>query len=66
MMEIKLVLAILLQQFQLMAVPGSKIDYQMKITLSPKRGLPMMIARKNLPFVKHEVRGTIHRIVDLS
>jgi cytochrome P450 len=66
MMEIKLVLATLLQRFQLLAVPGSKVDYQMKVTLSPKYGLPMTVIRKNQPFIKHEVSGAIHRIVDLK
>ena len=66
MMEIKLVLAILLQRFQLMTVPDAKVDYQMKITLSPKHGLPVMVARRNEPFIKHGVSGTIHRIIDLN
>jgi cytochrome P450 len=65
-MEIKLVLAHLLQRFQLLAVPGSQVDYQMKLTLSPKHGLPMTVASKNQPFIKHKVSGTIHRIIDLN
>ena len=66
MMEIKLVLAILLQRFQLTMAPDAKVDYQMKITLSPKHGLPVMVARRNEPFIKHDVSGTIHKIIDLN
>ena len=65
MMEIKLVLASMLQRFQLVTVPGSKIDYQMKITLAPKNGLPMRVAAKDQHFVRHDVGGSIRKIVEL-
>ena len=66
MMEIKLVLAMLLQRYRLTVVPGTRVNYQVKITLSPKGGLPMIVARQDRQFRTTEVRGTVQRLVDLS
>jgi cytochrome P450 len=66
MMEIKLVLAMVLQRYRLTVVPGTRVNYQVKITLSPKGGLPMIVARQDRHFRTTEVRGTVQRLVDLS
>ncbi len=65
MMEIKLVLAMLLQRYRLAVMPGTTVDYQVKITLSPKRGMPMVVVPNNRQFAKTEVGGNIHEAVDL-
>jgi cytochrome P450 len=66
MMEIKPVLAMVLQRYRLTVVPGTRVNYQVKITLSPKGGLPMIVARQDRHFRTTEVRGTVQRLVDLS
>ncbi len=66
MMELKIVLAMLLQCYRLAVVPGTTVNYQVKITLSPKGGLPMIVARQDRQFRTTEVRGTVQRLVDLS
>jgi cytochrome P450 len=43
MMEIKIVLAMLLQRYRLQAIPGTKVDRQGVITISPKDGLPLIV-----------------------
>jgi len=65
MMEIKIVLAMLLQRYRLAVVPGARVDRQIKITLSPKGGIPMVVAPPDRRFGKTEVRGNIHEMVDL-
>jgi cytochrome P450 len=65
-MEIKLVLAMLLQRYRLSFLPGTTVDWQVKITLAPKGALPMQVATQDRQFSKTPVRGTIHEIVDLE
>jgi cytochrome P450 len=43
MMEIKIVLAMLLQRYRLQAIPGTKVDRHGVITISPKDGLPLIV-----------------------
>jgi cytochrome P450 len=43
MMEIKIVLAMLLQRYRLQAIPATKIDRKGVITISPKDGLPLIV-----------------------
>jgi cytochrome P450 len=66
MMEIKIVLAMLLQHYRLSIVSGTTVDHQVKITLSPKGGMPMIVAPQDRQFSKTEVRGTIRNLVDLT
>lgn len=66
LMEIKLVLAMLLQQFRPQVVPNAQIDHQVKITLSPKRGMPVVLHAQDRQFAKTPVRGTIHQLVDVA
>jgi cytochrome P450 len=65
MMEIRIVLAMLLQRFRLDLAPAARIDHQVKITLSPKYGMPMIVRPPaRTPQVTH-ARGSIHAMVDL-
>jgi cytochrome P450 len=66
MMELKIVLAMVLQRYRLTVVPGTRVNYQVKITLSPKGGLPMIVARQDRQFSTTDVRGTIHRLIDFT
>lgn len=65
-LELKLVLALLLQRYRLALAPGTSIDYQVHVTLSPRHGLPMVVAAQDRRFARTEVRGTIHKLVDLA
>jgi cytochrome P450 len=65
MMEIKIVLAMLLQRYRLSVVPKTRVDHQVKITLSPKGGMPMLVASQDRQFSTTEVQGTIHSLVNL-
>src|SRR5919199_3768480 len=60
MMEIKLVLAMLLQRYRLSLLPGTTVDWQGKITLAPKGALPMHVAMQYRQFSKTPARGPIH------
>jgi cytochrome P450 len=64
-MEIKIVLAMLLQRYRLALLSKTQVDHQVKITLSPKGGMPMVINPQDRQFTKIPVRGTIHKMVDL-
>jgi cytochrome P450 len=67
MMEIKIVLAMLLQRYRLQAIPGTKVDRQGVITISPKDGLPLIVQPAN---GKYEIgvgglKGQIREMVNL-
>jgi len=66
MMEIKIVLAMLLQRFGLQIMPRTRVDYQVRITLSPKNGLPMIVAPQDRQFDSTELRGTVRGLVDFA
>jgi len=66
MMEIKIVLAMLLQRFGLQIMPRTRVDYQVRITLSPKNGLPMIVASQDRQFDSTELRGTVRGLVDFA
>lgn len=65
MLELKLVLALVLQRFRLALAAGAQIDYQVHVTLTPRAGLPVLVAQQDRRFARGEVRGSIHRLVDL-
>lgn len=66
MVEIKIVLAMLLQRYRLALAPGARIDRQVSITVAPKYGMPMLVARQDRQFSRGTVRGNIHEMVDLQ
>jgi len=66
-MEIKIVLAMLLQAYRTQLVPGSTIDPKTAITMGPRRGMPMKIYQQDGRYageVEHVVGG-IRELVDL-
>lgn len=67
MLEIKIVLAMLLQRFRLQFVPRVPIDRYGLITMGPKHGLPMRISTQDRQFTKGVggVRGNVRDMVEL-
>ncbi|HEY8072883.1 MAG TPA: cytochrome P450 [Labilithrix sp.] len=66
-MEIKIVLAMLLQRFRVEMPPHAKIDRRVMITMAPKNGLPMRIrpADRAWRAGPRDVRGNIRELVAL-
>lgn len=65
MIEMKIVLAIMLQRFRLSILPGQTID-RVGITGSlPRRGIKVRVEKQDRAFDITPVRGTIHRLVEL-
>lgn len=67
MMEIKIVLAMLLQQYRLQFVPTQPIDRSGMIVISPKNGLSMQVHKQDRAFQAGvgEVQGNIREMVNL-
>ncbi len=65
MTVLRIVLAMILQRFRLSLVPGARIDRKFAITLSPKRGMPMIVHKQDGQFTRKAPRGNIHEMVDL-
>lgn len=68
MMEIKIVLAMLLQKFRFQCLPKQKITRSALIVLAAKGGLPMLIRHQDRDFRKGvgELRGNIRELVELE
>lgn len=64
MLEIKIVLAMILQQFNLELAPHATIDYQFRVTLQPRQ-IPMIVRDQNRRDVPTSIRGTIRALVAL-
>jgi cytochrome P450 len=65
LLEIKIVLAILLQRFRLELEPGARVDRRVAITMAPKHGMPMRLHRadgawKRDPSVRGDIRELVH------
>lgn len=65
-MEMKIVLAMIVQRYRLALSPNATIDHRVKMILGPKQGMPMQIVPQDRQFTKTSVRGTIHDLVDLG
>jgi cytochrome P450 len=68
MMEIKIVLAILLQKFRFQCLPQQTINRSALIVLAPGGGLPMLVCQQDRDFRKGvgELRGNIREMVELQ
>jgi cytochrome P450 len=68
LMEIKIVLAILLQRFRFELVAGTRIDRFFSITMSPSPRLTMRVHAQDREFQKsaRSVRGNIREMVALN
>lgn len=66
LLEMKLILAMLLQRFRPSVVPGARIDLGMRISLIPKQGLPVVLHPAGHSVERATVQGTIHKSVELN
>ena len=68
LMEIKVVLAMLLQKFRFQCLPQQKITSKALIVLAPKGGLPMLVSQQDRDFRQGVggVRGNIRELVELE
>jgi len=65
-LEIKLVLAMVLQRYTLTLADGATIDRHVTVTLAPKSGMPMRIGQRDDRPRRATVRGTIREMVDFA
>lgn len=65
--EIKIVLAMLLQRFRVELIGGTKIDRRVAITMAPKHGLPMRVRRADKAWRSgpRTFRGDVRELVEL-
>jgi len=61
MLELKVVLALLLQRYRLAIVSDAKIDID--IRMAPSRGIPVELLSRNHPLRRVPVRGNIQRLI---
>ncbi len=66
MVELKIVLAILLQRFRLTVLPGQRIDRAGLTGSSPKYGIKVRIDRQDGDFRTFPIKGNIHRFAELA
>ena len=68
MMEIKIVLAMLLQRYRLQLLPQLRIDRSGLIVMAPKYGMPMVVHQQDRQFTQGVggVRGNVREMVNLS
>ncbi|MEP7287522.1 MAG: cytochrome P450 [Chloroflexota bacterium] len=66
MMEIKLVLAMLLQRYRLEFIPGTRLDRRARITMAPRQGLPMKVFAQDRQFNRGVggLRGNVSEMVE--
>lgn len=66
MIEIKIVLALLLQRHRLALAPGARVGRRVKITMSPRWGMPMLVLPRDTMPQPVRVRGNIREMVALG
>jgi cytochrome P450 len=64
MQVMKITLSMILTRFRLTLVPRARIDRTVKITMSPKYGMPMSIHKQDRRFQAMPVSGNIRQMVD--
>lgn len=63
---LKISLAMIMQRFRFTVVPGTRVDRIVAISMNPRHGLPMIIAKKDRKYSFSEVHGQIREMVDFS
>ncbi len=66
LMELKLVLPLILQRYRLSIPPGTHLKRAGMLLSAPQPGLPMQINVQDRRFAKSDLRGDIHKLVDLA
>ena len=62
---LKISLAIMLQKFRFTIVPNARIDRVVRITMTPRYGMPMLLHENDRRYESSRVRGQIHEMVKL-
>lgn len=67
-LQVRLILAMLLQRFRFKVVPGTRIDIKTNVVMTPSHGIPMLIHAQDrqLANSRSHVKGYIREMVDLS
>jgi hypothetical protein len=65
MQALKLSTAMILQRFRISLLPGTRIDRNVRVTMSPKQGLPVVLHPPDRRFEAVPVRGNVREMVDL-
>ena len=65
MQALKLSTAMILQRFRFSVMPGARIDRSVKVTMSPKHGLPISVHPPDRRFERVPVRGNVNEMVEL-
>jgi len=60
---LRISLAMILQRFRFTVVPGTRIDCIVAISMNPRYGLPMIVAKQDRNYSVSEVRGQIREMV---
>jgi hypothetical protein len=60
----KLSLALVMQRFRLTAIHGTRIDRLVRVTMSPRAGLPMILMPQDRQYESVPLRGNIADMVD--
>ena len=66
MLELKIVLASIIQRYRLTVLPNAQIDRVVRITIQSKQGLPMLINRQDRKFRRNPIRGNIHEMITFA
>ena len=66
MQSMKISISMILQRFRLQIVNGSKIDPAVRVTMSPRRGIPVKIFSQDRNFTRSKVRGRICKMVQME
>jgi cytochrome P450 len=65
MIEMKLVVARVMQRYRMTVVPGARIDAAVHFTLKPWHGLPIVVHPQDRAFGRSPLTGNINELVDL-
>jgi cytochrome P450 len=65
MQALTISLTLMLQKFRFSLVPGTRVDRTVRITMVPRRGMPMSILPNDRQYQSSEVRGQIREMVAL-
>jgi len=66
MLEMRLIVARILQRFTLRVVPGARIEAACRLTLSPAAGIPMTVHDPREDYRSVPVRGNIVELVEME
>ncbi|MBI3653793.1 MAG: cytochrome P450 [Acidobacteria bacterium] len=66
MLEMKMVLAILLQRYRVAVPPNLRIDHIFQLSLRPRKGLLMSVAATDSRCARSPVTGNVHALVELG